>query len=88
MSLYHAIIGVGLISLVRTLLRKRSKLQLEVQLPEVPPLEALPLVTRPLLEVKLLLVRPLEGKLPPEALRLFPSDAQLSLPPPLLPTKL
>lgn len=69
-----------LIWLVRTLPRKRSKLRLEVQLPEVQLPEVLPLVTRPLLAVKLLLeVRPLEEKLPPGALRLFPLDAQLSL---------
>lgn len=87
-------VGIELISLVRTLPRKRFKLRLEVQLPEAPLLEALPLVTRPLLAVKLLLevrpleVRPLEEKLPPGALRLSLSDAHLSLHPPLLPTKL
>lgn len=62
---------------------------MEAQLPEAPLLEVLPLVTRPLLAVKLLLeVRPLEEKLPPGALRLSLLDAQLSLLPPLLPTKL
>jgi hypothetical protein len=62
---------------------------LEVQLPEALLLEARPLVTRPLLAVKLLLeVRPPEEKLPRGALRLSRSDAQLSLHPPLLPTKL